>query len=273
MHSSIEAPAGADRDIDIARYRESSREQERLAHLLRLIPGNGGAALDIGARDGYYSLHLAERFDAVTALDLECPRIHHPSVSNVRGDACALGFPDRSFDFVLCAEVLEHIPAARLPDACAEIARVAAGRVLIGVPYRQDTRVGRTTCGRCGGRNPPWGHVNVFGRKRLEGLFPGLRVEKMGFAGSARDRTNPLSCLLMDLAGNPWGTYDQAEPCIHCGARLSAPGRRGMLRRLLGFAGHRIQGLQALFAAPRPIWIHVLFSKTGVPETGARRSS
>ena len=38
----------------------------------------------------------------------------------------------------------------------------------------------------------------------------------------------PLSTLLLDLAGNPFGTYDQEEPCIHCGAKLKPPPRRSI---------------------------------------------
>jgi hypothetical protein len=70
-----------------------------------------------------------------------------------------LGFADDFFDFVLCAEVLEHIPTASLSRACSELGRVSKHYVLIGVPYRQDIRVGRTTCWSCRKKNPPWGHI------------------------------------------------------------------------------------------------------------------
>ena len=42
----------------------------------------------------------------------------------VAGDVTNLDFPDRSFDCVFCAEVLEHIPVNLLEVACRELTRV-----------------------------------------------------------------------------------------------------------------------------------------------------
>src|SRR5262245_29514775 len=96
----------------------------RVDSLVRLI-GTGRAALDVGARSGEISSRVADGFDEVVALDLVKPRVVHPKVRAVVGDATALQFPDNSFDAVLCAEVLEHVPAASLPRVCAELTRVA----------------------------------------------------------------------------------------------------------------------------------------------------
>ncbi len=101
-------------------------------------------ALDVGARDGFISRLLAGHFPFVTALDLELPSIDHERVQSVKGNIAALDFPDASFDLVFCAEVLEHIPKDLLGTACRELARVSKEYVLIGVPYKQDIRVGRT---------------------------------------------------------------------------------------------------------------------------------
>src|SRR5580658_5701608 len=124
------------------------------------MPLGRTSILEIGARDGYHSRPLTERFAEVTALDLEKPTFEFPGVITVAGDATKLQFADSSFDCVLCAEVLEHIPA--LEQACRELARVVRHELIIGVPFRQDTRSGRTTCRNCGKTNPPWAHVNSF---------------------------------------------------------------------------------------------------------------
>lgn len=86
--------------------RGSEKEQARIADLFTLIPLSGNNALDVGARDGYLSKRLAERFNRVTALDLKCPCIDHPHIENVAGDVTQLQYPDNHFDFVLCSEVL-----------------------------------------------------------------------------------------------------------------------------------------------------------------------
>jgi hypothetical protein len=242
-----------------APFRFTPREQARIASLFRLIPGRGGTALDIGARDGYLSLRLAERYDRVTAFDLEKPASVPPSLAWVVGDAAQLPFPDRAFDLVMCVEVLEHIPERLLRRVCAELTRVTRRHLIIGVPYDQDLRHGRTTCRACGGKNPPYGHVNVFNELNLECLFPELRAEKTERVGNSQERTNGISARLYDWAGNPFGTYDQDEPCVHCGGKLVPPVRRSIPERALACAATRLQRAQTALTGRRSNWMHVLY--------------
>ena len=246
--------------MDLTAYRNSASERARIGDLMDLLP-TGISALDIGARDGHLSKLLAERFATVTALDLQQPKIDHERILCVQGDITALSFPDASFDLVLCAEVLEHIPPHLLATACRELARVASQFVLIGVPYRQDIRVGRTTCGRCHKVSPPWGHVNSFDEPRLAQLFSGLTVAKRSFVGETNAHTNRVSSALMDWAGNPYGTYSQDEPCGHCGAVLVPPPPRRLAQKVatkLAFVGI---DLQRRFVKPHANWIHLLLKK------------
>jgi len=228
---------------------------------MRLIPDNSGVALDIGARDGHFSKLLAEQYDPVIALDLEEPHVDHPRVRCVKGDVTQLEFDDDSFDLVFCTEVLEHIPAHLLKRACHELSRVAKEKVIIGVPYKQDLRIGRTTCYTCGKKNPPWGHVNSFDENRLEELFPLLQVEKLSFVGETDACTNVVSTFLLDLAGNPYGDYAQEESCIYCGNNLKAPPKRSLLQKVLTWFAFYAINIQKLFNRPHPNWLHVLFNK------------
>ena len=249
-----------DEVTELERYRASEPEKARTADLVRILPRGGRSVLDIGARDGHLSRLLTGYFAEVTALDIEKPGFQYPRVVTVAGDATRLDSPDNSFDCVFCAEVLEHIPDVE--RACHEIARVAAHQIVIGVPFKQDTRVGRTTCRACGEVNPPWGHVNRFDEGRLLSLFPGLRVISKSFVGANKEATNPISALLMDLAGNPWGTYNQEEPCIHCGAKLlPPPSKRTLGARVCSALAARVNRFQALFTRPHGNWIHLVFSK------------
>ena len=244
-------------------YRTRPSEKQRTEDLLKLMPTSGGTALDIGARDGHFSLLLAERFDKVVALDLERPEIEHPRVNCVQGNAASLEFADRSFDFVFCAEVLEHIPPKTLNSVCSELERVGNGQMLIGVPYKQDIRIGRTTCYSCKGKNPPWGHVNTFDEQRIVELFPTFKVELISLVGKSTERTNSISAALMDLAGNPYGTYEQDEPCIHCGAKLTAPPERKLPEKILTQMAVWTQTATEVFSKPRANWIHLLLARKG----------
>lgn len=242
-------------------YRESDRERQRVTNLMELIPCKAEAAMDVGAREGFLSLKLVDYYNRVTALDLVKPNVNHNEVDVVQGDVTSLGFADNSFDMVMCAEVLEHIPPRLLEKACSELVRVSKRHVIIGVPYSQDVRVGRTTCYSCGEKNPPWGHVNQFDERRLETLFPGMRTVKISYIGQNKDKTNFLSTFFMDLAGNPYGTYQQAEACVYCNSKLKLPPERNFRQKVYTKLAFILKNVQSLFVKSQPNWIHILFEK------------
>ena len=78
---------------------------------------------------------------------------------------------------------------------------------------------------------------------------------------TTRERTTRLAVLHNDLVGNPWGTYEQDEPCVGCGAKLVRPSTRGLGRRVASKAAHLINRASMPLLRPRPSWVHVLFRK------------
>jgi hypothetical protein len=247
--------------INYAKYRQSPLEQARIADLLRILPVWRSTLLEIGARDGFISSLLAEHFARVTALDVVMPHIEDSRVIPVQSDATRLAFRDNSFDVVCCLEVLEHINPLLLSVACREIARVARHAVIIGVPYLQDLRIGRTTCANCGCVNPPWGHQNSFDESNLERLFGSLRPTSTTYVGQTKERSHALAAWLMNLGGNPWGTYSQEECCVECQQTLAPPSHQILWRRGCAAAAHRLNQLMIAAAKPRPLWIHYVFEK------------
>lgn len=236
-------------------------EKLRIEQILKLIPGNQDTILEIGARDGYLSPLLTNFARHVTALDLTIPRIEHEKITPIQGDVTNLQFENNYFDTVVCTEVLEHIRPSDLSKACQELTRVTKHHLIIGVPYNQDTRLGRTTCQNCGHKNPPWGHVNIFNKERLIKLFPALKPVNIILVAQNRLRTNRISTLLFDYAGNPWGTYTQEEPCVNCGNTLLPPENRNFTQKVATRVGHYINNVQRFCSQPKPTWIHVLFEK------------
>lgn len=247
--------------MELDQYRASDTERERIVDLMALIPTGIQSAIDIGARDGFISRQLAGLGLQVTALDLKKPEIPDENISCVQGDLTQLAFADGTFDLVLCTEVIEHIPTALLQKACDELKRVSRKYLIVGVPFRQDIRVGRSTCSHCGAHNPPWGHVNTFDLEKLTALLHGFEVVKVSYVGTAVKGTNALATMLMDLAGNPYGTYVQDEPCVSCGAALGLPSPRSFIQKVMTKTSVWLTWLHQRFMRSHPNWIHLVLEK------------
>lgn len=247
--------------LDLVKYRETPQERSREASLMKMVPSGLATVMDVGARDGHYARLLASRVPEVIALDLERPAFSHAGVTCVAGDATKLAYADESFDLVFCAEVLEHIPEPGLQRAASEIVRVSRQFALIGVPYKQDIRIGRCTCQRCGVISPPWGHVNSFDERRLGSLFVGMQITAVDYVGEPDLGTNSVACKLMDWAGNPYGSYSQEERCPNCGSELTRPPPRTTLQRVLARAAVIARSCEKLRVRPRGNWIHLLLEK------------
>jgi SAM-dependent methyltransferase len=100
-------------------------------------------------------------------------------------DALRLPFADRSFDLVVCAEVLEHVPDDAA--ALAEVHRVLApaGTLALSVPRAWPERI----CWRLSREyaSAPGGHVRIYRRRHLAG-----RLQAAGFTPVAAHYAHAL---------------------------------------------------------------------------------
>ena len=248
--------------FDTAQYRRKEVEIHRVDSIIRMLPADAHQVLEAGCRDGYITLKLAEKYPVVTALDLKLPAIAHPRVVCVQGDITSLAFADKSFDLVVCTEVLEHIPPQILETACAELLRVSRRDLLIGVPFMQDLRVHATRCVHCGSINPSTGHINSFDQKRLMSLFGNKPFTRTEYPGRGVYKTNRLSYAVYKRFEFPYGSYEQEEPCIHCGKRLEKP-RLSLPARLACLFAKGLEYIQNKTGpSESPVWIHVLWDIT-----------
>src|SRR5260370_25231600 len=107
-------------------------------------------------------------------------------------------------------------------------------------------RWGGTTCRNCFGVSPPWGHVNSFDEAKLLQLFPQFSLRAKDFVSLNDERTNRLSCWLLDFAGNHWGSFNDEDRCLHCGSILDAPPPSNLAHRgcsPISKSLYRVQGL------------------------------
>lgn len=76
-------------------------------------------ALDIGCATGFGTRLYAEKFRTVVGIDVDERAIRfaagqnsRPGVTYLLMDSQRLGFPDNSFDIVICTHIYEHVPSA-----------------------------------------------------------------------------------------------------------------------------------------------------------------
>ena len=86
--------------------------------------------LEIGPGPGIVSEILRRMKVKVTILDID-PKLN----PNICADVTALSFTDKSFDTVLAAEILEHIPFNEVPKALKELSRVSKKAIVITLPH------------------------------------------------------------------------------------------------------------------------------------------
>jgi len=158
-----------------------------------IVPGE--RVLDLGAGAGRHSFALLRRGAHVVALDHSMSEMESvagmfgamaeagevpegASALAVRGDAYRLPFPDASFDKVVAAEVLEHLPDDE--RAFAELERVLrpGGKIAITVPRYFPERV-------CWALSDAYhevegGHVRIYRRSQVLDRLRSVKLSPYG---------------------------------------------------------------------------------------------
>lgn len=111
-------------------YRAEPVQQKRVETIARRAVGT---TVDVGGADGYGTSLIPDAV-CVDISPRRVERAREAGVAGVVGDACALPFPDRSFDTAVLGEILEHLDNPGL--AFAEACRVARERVIVSLPTR-----------------------------------------------------------------------------------------------------------------------------------------
>lgn len=94
-----------------------------------IISSNPKNILEIGVGNGFVSRYLIQRGFKVATIDLEKDLL--PTVS---ASVLNIPFPARTFDTVVCCQVLEHLPYDYFKRALIEIHKVSLSNVILSLP-------------------------------------------------------------------------------------------------------------------------------------------
>jgi hypothetical protein len=144
--------------------------------------------LEVGAGPHGMGCCLPYRF---VGVDTWYPERPVPNQQAVRASATQLPFPDKSFDVVLCIEVLEHLSEDERPGVVAEMCRVARRRIIITHPWGRLAKWDDHVLGvlydmlRVVGQSRPWWLV-----EHLKNPYPNPKLYLSGQEGnfSVRER-------------------------------------------------------------------------------------
>jgi hypothetical protein len=204
--------------------------------------------LELGAGDCRLSRLLVDRL-TVFATDLSFSALRRSGLSSIaQADIASVPFRDRSFDLVLCSEVLEHLPEDVFRSALAEISRLAIQYVLISVPYRENLLENSARCGACGKISHIYGHLRSFTRRDVTGLlWPNLKPVRLWTMGLEHRCFPPL----VRLRGVPVGND---RMCPHCG-KISPKVRLGLWQKAVDW-------LQWKIPYEKSYWIAALYRRS-----------
>jgi phospholipid N-methyltransferase len=139
---------------------ESFQEAQRLDATSSLVPDLAHTILEIGFYDGRLTRRIMSRGEVV-ALDKSI-QADIKGVHLVQSSIDSMPFRVRSFDCVVCTEVLEHLPKNQYQEGLEEMAKTARKWILISVPLRERLEENRIFCPECGHSFHVWGHLRPF---------------------------------------------------------------------------------------------------------------
>lgn len=209
--------------------RFTAEVRRRVEETIGWIPEDALSVLDVGCGNGLLVERLAGSRFAV-GVDRSRYALRQFAALRCQADANALPFADETFDCVVCAEVIEHLPLAAYQVALHELARVARRYIIITVPYCEELLMGHVVCPSCRCRFNANYHLRSFDEVTLQSLYhshPHIRLTR--WAGLIPERARRLSRLwtaLLLLRYDLLGAPDLAPhmQCPHCGYRRVSDG-------------------------------------------------
>lgn len=153
------------------------RHEERRLHeaIISAVPSGARRILDVGCGKGWVASHFCPRGVAVCSMDVSITnprralkRNSFPNHSAVVADVFNLPFQENTFDVIIAAEVIEHVPDPQLFIQHLLATLRPGGVLLITTPFREKRQF--SLCVHCNKPTPLHAHLHVFDGKQLRAL-------------------------------------------------------------------------------------------------------
>ncbi|MFH1194370.1 MAG: class I SAM-dependent methyltransferase [bacterium] len=192
---------------------EILRRYQQYFHLYKLKPGD--KFLEIGAGAGFALKYVDKIECSYFTVDISAKNVGRlrskitKLIFPVCGDVFRLPFASESFDFVLIAEVVEHL--SKPEDALRELNRILKpnGSIVISVPYKE--KISYQLCIHCNKPTPTNAHLHSFNEDKLIKLFTGSGFSIIKLTTCLNKITNRLhlNLILKFLPFPLWKFFDR----------------------------------------------------------------
>jgi len=200
-------------------FAKIAAEQERLKEIINIIPSDVNSLLDVGCGNGFIVnfLKKIDKYKKLVGLDISSVALKSVKTEKVQGSVENIPFKDKSFDLVMCLEVLEHLSEKNFQKGISELQRVSKKYILITVPNKESLERSLVVCQKCHCWFNPSLHMRSFDNKIMEKLFQDFTLTESKEIGPiSRVDTYPL-LLLYPYYSIRKATPPQIAICPQCG--------------------------------------------------------
>ncbi|HPA24014.1 MAG TPA: class I SAM-dependent methyltransferase [Candidatus Cloacimonas sp.] len=234
-------------------YDSAHQADLRIAKLLAFLPSDVETILDAGCGNGIITNKLIAKYQ-VTGLDISPAALKYLQCPVVQASVTEIPFPAKSFDAVICNEVLEHLDNAALQKAVQELKRVANKYIIISVPYKEQLEKLYYRCANCGFTEHVYGHLQSFSEDTLVSyLAPEFYLKNRDVFGPLNRDFKPLLLKIRQRWLKQWSNPGSGAKCSRCQQE------KFEIKKTILSKG--INSLNVLLERKRPYWFMGLFIK------------
>lgn len=211
----------------------SAGERARIEAIAAAVPADVGAILDVGCGGGLITNYLVDQGREVTGMDISSAALTSVRAATVVASTDAIPAPDRSYDLLLVADVLEHLPRGPFEKTLSELDRVANRYLIVNSPDSEQLELARTRCQRCTAAFHSSRHVRSIEVGDLNEWLPNFEVVHVTYTGEPRAFRLRTAQLLAQALGDVWYRPRRAV-CPNCGYPVEPPKAQPLVRVVNG---------------------------------------